>query len=215
MAATKTTPDTPGFDPGRYLTKLQGNDYLEVKFRILWLRTDHPDARIETDCVSFNDTHAVFKARVELPSGAVATGWGSEEKGHFRDYIEKAETKAIGRALGALGFGTQFADDFSDAASGRIADSPVQRPQAMPAPPRDDYDPNNEERRTKAMKAIFALGKSKGLKSDDVTAIAHRKYEVASMTTLPVDTLSAFWKHLNESEPEDLIEELAELQGVK
>src|SRR3546814_7260726 len=43
-----------------------------------------------------------------------ATGYGSETPKDFGDYIEKAETKAIGRALGALGFGTQFTDDFDE-----------------------------------------------------------------------------------------------------
>ncbi len=47
-----------------------------------------------------------------LPSGGRATGYGSEAQGDFADYIEKAETKAIGRALAALGYGTQFALDF-------------------------------------------------------------------------------------------------------
>jgi hypothetical protein len=209
MATTKTTTETPAFDPAAHLVSLKGKDYLEVKWRLVWLRTAHPDAIIETDCVSFNETFAVFKARVALPSGAVSTGWGSEEKGHFGDYIEKAETKAIGRALGALGFGTQFADDFSDAGSGRIADAPVTRtapPRPTVVPPPDNYDPNNEERRSKAMKAIFAVAKTKKLLDSDIKAMAYQRFNVDSMTAISVDDLAAFWTFINSTDTEDLME---------
>lgn len=114
------------FEPGRHLTKISGADYLEVKWRLVWLRDAHPDARIETELVSHDDAFALFRAKVSVPDGGSATGWGSEGIGDFRDYIEKAETKAIGRALAALGFGTQFCPDFDfGAAAGRIVDAPI------------------------------------------------------------------------------------------
>jgi hypothetical protein len=119
------------FDASRYLVKLKGKDYLEVKWRLLWLRTEHPDAAIETELVHLipNPPMAVFKARVAIPNGGSATGWGSEEAADFGDYLEKAETKALGRALAALGYGTQFTEDFEfgDADNGRVVDAPVDR----------------------------------------------------------------------------------------
>jgi hypothetical protein len=102
------------------------------------MRDQHPDATIETQLVSHSDNTAVFRAMVSIPGGGSATGWGSESAGDFRDYLEKAETKAIGRALAALGFGTQFCPDFEfGAAAGRVVDAPVkvdarQRPAAAP-----------------------------------------------------------------------------------
>ena len=43
------------FRASRYLTKLNGKDYLEVKWRLLWLRTEHPDAVIVTvTCLSLH-----------------------------------------------------------------------------------------------------------------------------------------------------------------
>ena len=60
---------------------------------------------------------AIFRARVLLASGGSATGWGHETAGGFEDYLEKAETKALGRALAALGYGTQFCEDFESGAS--------------------------------------------------------------------------------------------------
>ena len=100
------------FDASRYLRKLNGKDYLEVKWRLLWLRTEHPEAAISTELVKHEAGLALFRARVSLPEGGEATGWGSETSSDFSDYIEAAETKALGRALAALGYGTQFCEDF-------------------------------------------------------------------------------------------------------
>lgn len=113
------------FEPHRYLTQISGRDYLEVRWRLLWLRSEHPDAVIETDCKRDDGKQAVFFSRVTLPSGASATGWGQETKADFGDYLEKAETKSLGRALAALGFGTQFATDLDDGAPSRPVDAPV------------------------------------------------------------------------------------------
>ena len=129
-----------GFDASKYLTNLRGKEYLEVKWRLLWLRTQHPDATIETEMVEHDAGLALFRARVSVPDGGSATGWGSETVDDFGDFIEKAETKALGRALAALGFGTQFCEDFNFAAEhgngstnepaargGPVVDAPVAR----------------------------------------------------------------------------------------
>ncbi len=120
------------FDPTQYLSNFDGRDYLEVKWRLLWLRSQHPDARITTEIVQHNEEggFALFRAEVEVPNGAKATGWGSETVRDFHDYIEAAETKAIGRALAALGYGTQFCTDFDFSANARpgraqVVDAPV------------------------------------------------------------------------------------------
>lgn len=119
----------PVFEPGRYLTKVNGADYLEVKWRLVWLRNEHPDAKVTTELVDHDGNQAIVRALVELPTGAVASGYGSEAQNNFHNYIEKAETKAIGRALAALGFGTQFCPDFEfGAAQGQVVDAPVNLP---------------------------------------------------------------------------------------
>lgn len=119
------------FDASRYLVRLKGKDYLEVKWRLLWLRTEHPDALVETEMVShtFQPPMAVFRARVTIPEGGSATGWGHEDAADFGDYLEKAETKALGRALAALGYGTQFTEEFDFVAEDgqRVVDAPVDR----------------------------------------------------------------------------------------
>ncbi len=94
------------FDPNQYMSKVKGRDYLEVKWRIAWMRSEQPDAILETDLASHAEGRAIMRARVTFPNGASASGWGSETVSAFENYIEKAETKAIGRALTALGYGT-------------------------------------------------------------------------------------------------------------
>lgn len=120
------------FDPIQYLSKFDGRDYLEVKWRVMWVRHEHPEARMTTEIVQHNEESgfALFRAEVEIPNGGKATGWGSETVRDFHDYIEAAETKALGRALAALGYGTQFCSDFDFSANARpgtaqIVDAPV------------------------------------------------------------------------------------------
>jgi hypothetical protein len=122
------------FNPSEHLLDLRGKDYLPVAWRIYWLRDKHPDAQLSTEMIEHSETHAIFKATVSIPDerdtdltdfGAAATGYGSETRDDFGDFLEKAETKAIGRALAALGYGTQFCDDFEE--DGSVTDAPVQR----------------------------------------------------------------------------------------
>src|SRR3954468_12133764 len=99
------------FDPSQHLRPVGGNDYLPVKWCLVWLRDEHPEATIETELVEHVDNVAIFRAQVRIPTGGSASGYGSESASDFRDYLEKAETKAIGRALRALGYGAQFSTD--------------------------------------------------------------------------------------------------------
>jgi hypothetical protein len=138
------------FDPSKHVIKLRGKgggsaDYLPVDARIKWFRDAHPDGVIETDHVMLDERIAVFRAVIRAtPHEGVAgraTGYGSETPNDFKDYIEKAETKAIGRALAALGYGTQFVE--GDGAE-PLADSPVERPPAKPVKqaPRQNVAPD-------------------------------------------------------------------------
>ena len=131
------------FDASKYLTDLHGREYLEVKWRLLWLRTEHADAVVHTELVKHGSGLALFRARVAIPGAGEATGWGSETADDFEDYIEKAETKALGRALAALGYGTQFCEDF-DFSAERRRRSEARRP-ARPAGA-DGKPPANGER---------------------------------------------------------------------
>ncbi len=127
-------------------------DYLQVMFRLVWFREVCPfgtidteelefdlDREIEIEAYEWNDEknrrepikkkakgYARYRAVVEDGFGGRATGTKDESAVSFPiDFGPKAETGAIGRALAALGFGTQFAIELSEDV--RIVDSPVDR----------------------------------------------------------------------------------------
>lgn len=114
---------TEKFDPKSKITKMQGKDYLEVKWRIVWFRADHPKGGIVTEVI--NDD--LIKATILDGDGKVlSTGHGSSKKqgiAKSRPY-EGAETAAIGRALAHAGYGTQFTDELDEGE--HLADSPVE-----------------------------------------------------------------------------------------
>lgn len=124
------------------LSTVSGKDYLEVKHRVYWVRQDHKDAQIITDLVSHDAEHgyAVVKAIITLPAtGAIGTGYGMAERGApgpaAKRYVEFAETRAIGRACAAVGYGTLAAlDEDSDPADAPQPPQARQQPQERRAP---------------------------------------------------------------------------------
>src|SRR5579884_2577325 len=144
------------FNPNEHLMQIKSGqtskDYLPVQWRLVWFRSLCPQGTIETELVLLDldrETEeevfvwnnekrcsekviktakgiAIFRATVKDGKGGVATGTKTEKAASFADWVEKAETGAIGRALAALGYGTQFTgDEFNE--NHRIVDSPVER----------------------------------------------------------------------------------------
>ena len=129
------------FDPNNYMLKLPKNkkvqlsngqvkwekvetDYLPVAPRIAWFRKDHPDWSIITKEVKSAKNAVVMKAIIKEENGKViATARKKETENRFPDYIEKAETGAVGRALAMCGYGTLQAPEFDEGE--RLADAPV------------------------------------------------------------------------------------------
>lgn len=155
------------FEPKNYLTRISGADYLEVKWRLVWFRNENPNGNIHTDLVSHEDNTAVFRARVEIPDAGSATGWGSESASDFGDYVEKAETKALGRALAALGYGTQFCPDFEfGAADNRVVDSPIDLNRTRSR--REKSNPEQMPATERQIKFLFAMAREVGLSDEDL-----------------------------------------------
>jgi hypothetical protein len=150
------------FNPNKHLMQIKNRggatDYLPVQWRLVWFRSLCPNGTIETEMVHLdldreteeetsvwnNETRrsekvikraqgiAIFRAVVKDGKGGVASATKSEKAASFPDFIEKAETGAIGRALAGLGYGTQFTgDEFNE--QHRIVDSPADRG-TSPAP---------------------------------------------------------------------------------
>jgi len=106
---------------------LRGKDYLQVAHRLVWMREEHPDWAIQTECIergSSDKPYAIFRATITDKRGnLISTGHKYEDAKGFPDYIEKAETGAVGRSLAMAGYGTQFAPEIDEAE--RIVDAPI------------------------------------------------------------------------------------------
>jgi len=113
------------FNPKDYVMDMRGKDYLEVKWRIVWFRDVHPSGSIETELV--NTEPIVFKATVKDVEGrTLGTGHGTPKMHGVAKSrpFEGAETAAIGRALAAAGYGTQFTGEEEGE---HLADAPVEQ----------------------------------------------------------------------------------------
>lgn len=120
------------FNPADHLKNLETKPnrparmYLEVKYRMVWFREVYPVWGVVTKCIDFTDKRATFQATITDETGRpVAMAHATETPNDFPDFYEKAETKAVGRALALAGFGTQFTGSELDEGA-RIADSPVE-----------------------------------------------------------------------------------------
>ena len=104
----------PDFDPTKHVVQIKfrgarPRDYLPVSARVMWLRADHIGAQIETWLISDDGSRSTWGARVTLPDGSSATGFGSRRVSDDRgDYFEAGETRALGRALAHVGIATEY-----------------------------------------------------------------------------------------------------------
>jgi hypothetical protein len=131
------------YDPGKQMMQLKGREYLQVGPRLQWFMVDQRQM-IERGLATTSyvveaailehelGVYARAHARVRDVLGNEATGEGSCTAKSFGDYLEKAETKATGRALAKLGYGTIASQEF-DEGDDQVVDSPVARRSASGA----------------------------------------------------------------------------------
>lgn len=141
----------PDYDPNDHLMSLKGKDYLNVQNRLLWFMRDQRDMIasglatqpyvIRTELVELDREAgwAHFRTTVRDVLGNESVMYGSEAARDFPDYIEKASTKSLGRALLALGYGAAFAPEMDEGE--RIVDSPIDRHPARAAQPQRESAP--------------------------------------------------------------------------
>jgi hypothetical protein len=192
------------FDPTAHLMKIarkvknpatgqwetRQDDYLEVKWRLVWFRDRYPHGQVETEeiCVDLDRGYARYKARVTDGEGGSATGHGTETKADFADYCERAETRALGRALAAIGIGTQFVgQELSEgehiADAGVDQNAPVAHAEKMPSGTRSTGSGQHKE----PAKSIRPTPTSeRGNSSPNVSA---KEVEEPRPTTAQIDAL--------------------------
>lgn len=117
------------------IMQLKGKDYLIVAHRLVWFREECPTWSIQTELKVLTDKLCVAMATIRNDKGeVVATAHKSETPQGFADFIEKAETGSIGRALAYCGFGTQFCEPDLDEGE-RIVDAPLASKQSQKPSP--------------------------------------------------------------------------------
>lgn len=213
-------PNTRTFNPNQHLVQLKSKagsqDYLPVKWRLVWFRSVHPqgtidtqemmvdlDRVVETEAFVWNAEkrrsekvikqakgYARFRAVVTDGKGGRATGTKAENAANFADYVEKSETGAIGRALAALGFGTQFTDEEFNEGE-RIVDAPVERAAA----------PSNGNGNGHAPAASFRSAPSNNGNGSRPTPENEAE---TNATEQQISSIRKLCTHLGKSEPENV-----------
>ena len=114
------------------LMNLKGKEYMQIMYRWMWFEEENERYDVSTDFIKLDDDHAIARCTISVLEDTSAgvrvvrkvTEYKKEELKHFPDFVEKAASGAAGRALIALGYGTQFAAADLDEGD-RIVDSPV------------------------------------------------------------------------------------------
>lgn len=151
--------------------RVQGNkQYLPVPNRVQWFRGEHPTWTIDTDIIrlEWEAGYVVMRAEVrDDENRIIAAGTKTETRKGFADFVEKAETGAVGRALARAGYGTE---DALDLEGDRYADAPIEQPGHGGGSPSSPRRAPAQYRRGE----LAQLMKDHNLGLDAVEAIAER-----------------------------------------
>lgn len=113
------------------IMNIKGKPYLQVAHRLVWFIEENAQYDISTQLVAISPEGATCKATITIFTGdkilRKVTATKTETVQGFADFVEKAETGSIGRALAMLGYGTQFTGDELNEGT-RLADSPIDVP---------------------------------------------------------------------------------------
>lgn len=147
------------------LIDLKGKPYLQVQQRIIWFREERPDWTIDTHVTHMGTDFAVVECSILDEKGRlISRDRKKEDSKGFGDFVEKATTGSIGRALALCGFGTQFAVDLDEGE--RIVDAPStvrSYPSMQTAAPISLHMPSGGWGKT-----VVPFGKNKGKTLDQV-----------------------------------------------
>lgn len=128
-----------GFDPYSVVTTLDdGSSYLQTYYRKLWFRLKYPNGLISTEIKALNpnSSSAIVEAKIFLDRAdresdryaAIAHAQRREADGN-PNFLEAAETAAVGRALSDLGFNIALVPP-AESDADQIADAPIKSQEA-------------------------------------------------------------------------------------
>lgn len=199
----------------------QAKDYLPVQHRLSWVNDLCPEITIdivdkiidldretEDEISVWNQETRRYEKTIKRANGwayfemrATATdkdghtksavGSKSEGAASFKDFIEKAQTGAVGRALAMIGYGTQFVGDEFDEGH-RIADAPVQRSG------QEQQEATTDTRRSQQQTAHAASGQAERKTQQTQDEANHE----GPATAQQISSLTKLYQHLERAEPE-------------
>ena len=178
------TPEIEQYLRGQIIRVRGGAEYLPVQARVHWFRTLNPYGRIETEMLYFdpNQQIAAFKATIyDNENRLLAQATKMETADGFADYLEKAETGAIGRALALAGYGTQFAPELMETNG-----EPIREPSQMVDSGRRTVQQQQQQQRSSARMPV-----QRPAAQPQRSTAATQPKPVATTTTTPAATESA------------------------
>lgn len=223
------------FNPNEHLIQLKSKqgaqEYLPVQWRLVWFREQCPqgtidteelevdlDREVEAEAFVWNNEkrrsekvvkrakgYARYRAVVTDGKGGRATGTKTENAANFPDFVEKAETGAIGRALAALGYGTQFTgDEWNE--SHRIVDSPVERPELVVSSENGAYTNGSPAALAPVRPAAVNAynGNGNGARQVVAPTVAPVNEADAAITDRQLSSIRKLCEHLGKTEPENV-----------
>lgn len=228
---TPEATSTPSWTPGaETFINLKGKLYLPARRRVQWMRGNpeaHPDWTIDTEIVDHVRGVRVSASRVEggyaciranlydTAGRLIATGLKSEYSENFADYLEKAETGAVARALALAGYGTESALDLDEGVDGgRIADAPVVpsiTSSKVSGVGRGGHTPSPNDLQ---IREVARLSRDLQLEAEALLEVASR-HTTATLPVLPPDegtergpVMRAFFESMTSDEVGQVINEL-------
>lgn len=167
-----------GFDPYSVVTTLDdGSSYLQTYYRKLWFRLKYPNGLISTEIKALNpnSSSAIVEAKIFLDRAdresdryaAIAHAQRREADGN-PNFLEAAETAAVGRALSDLGFNIALVPP-AESDADQIADAPIKSPEASESQKEKMNEQPVEKEKTSAQT------KKRGQKKDSVTGMQQDK----------------------------------------
>ncbi len=191
----------------------ENHQYLDVKYRLMWFRQVYPDGCIVTAELEVSNKIARIEASVydrDPNDGGKRLAISRRQifAADFRDYVEKAETQAIGRALAVAGFGTQFCDDLDE--DDTLADGPMEGNTSNSNNPLPDHSQNQSKNKKPQDKKsdpnqIYKTASRKGLTKEDANILLYVKYQHSDPQKLTAEQIQDFIQGIKET-PKDRLQ---------
>ena len=163
------------------VTNLRDADYSTIESRVKAFRLDHPSGQILTEIVKDNESNGevIFKAHAVVDNLIRATSHAMEVRGtsniNKTSHLEYAETNAIGRVLGMMGY---------------LSNNQLESDEELENAKLQKEELKKKERKLKADISSFSIKYKKAIEEKNEVAIEECREEM-------YDNPNLSWKEVN------------------